>query len=232
MLEPLCNKVTGLEACNFIKKRLQHGCFPVNIAKFLRKALLIEHFGWLLLKHEIFIWNCNNLRRYWEFYIIGCKIFTFLFLKKNITNTNLYLHFKDWSILFWFYLVGSSHQRCPVKKGVLEILQNSQENICARASFLKKLQAGTGVFLWILRNFYVQVFLQDTSSGCFCKCFPSPPDKGVLPYFLNVPLFWGRADSRHIRPFKLHRPNKHFLGWREGIFWSSNTPRTPWIYKI
>ena len=55
MLEPLFNKVTGLLACNFIKKRLQHGCFPVNIAKFLRKALLIEHFGWLLLKHEIFI---------------------------------------------------------------------------------------------------------------------------------------------------------------------------------
>ena len=27
-------KVAGLKACNFIKKRLQHKCFPVNIAKF------------------------------------------------------------------------------------------------------------------------------------------------------------------------------------------------------
>ena len=34
MLESLFNKVTGLKACNFIKKRLQHMCFPVNIAKF------------------------------------------------------------------------------------------------------------------------------------------------------------------------------------------------------
>ena len=28
----------GRKACNFIKKTLQHRCFPVNIEKFLRKA--------------------------------------------------------------------------------------------------------------------------------------------------------------------------------------------------
>ena len=49
-------------------------------------------------------------------------------------------------------------QRCSVKKVFLEISQNSQENTCARASFLIKLQtsalqlylkrdSGTGVFL-------------------------------------------------------------------------------------
>ena len=27
-------------ACNFIEKRLQHRCFPVNIAKFLRTPIL------------------------------------------------------------------------------------------------------------------------------------------------------------------------------------------------
>ena len=32
-------------------------------------------------------------------------------------------------------------QRCSMKKVLLEILQNSQENTCARASFLIKLQA-------------------------------------------------------------------------------------------
>ena len=35
-MESLFNKVAGLKACNFIKKRLQHRCFLVNIAKFLR----------------------------------------------------------------------------------------------------------------------------------------------------------------------------------------------------
>ena len=47
-------------------------------------------------------------------------------------------------------------QKCSVKKVFLKILQNSQENTCARVSFLIKLQAsstllkgesGTGVFL-------------------------------------------------------------------------------------
>ena len=40
VLESLFSKVASLEACNFIKKRLQHRCFPVNIAKFLRKFYL------------------------------------------------------------------------------------------------------------------------------------------------------------------------------------------------
>ena len=38
VLESLFNKVSGLMACNFIKKRLQDRCFPVNIATFLRTA--------------------------------------------------------------------------------------------------------------------------------------------------------------------------------------------------
>ena len=40
MLETLFNKVAGLNACNFIKKRLQHRRFPVNIAKCLRTHIL------------------------------------------------------------------------------------------------------------------------------------------------------------------------------------------------
>ena len=45
-------------------------------------------------------------------------------------------------------------QRWSVKKVFLEISQNSQENICARVSFLINLQILAQVFfLWILRNF-------------------------------------------------------------------------------
>ena len=40
LLESVFNKVTDLQACNFIKKRHQHGCFPVNILKFLRTPIL------------------------------------------------------------------------------------------------------------------------------------------------------------------------------------------------
>ena len=49
VLESLFNKVPGLNAGNFIKKRLQRSCFPVNIAKFLRITSSIEHLRWLLL---------------------------------------------------------------------------------------------------------------------------------------------------------------------------------------
>ena len=34
------NKVAGLQACNFIEKRPQHSCFPVNVAKILRTPIL------------------------------------------------------------------------------------------------------------------------------------------------------------------------------------------------
>ena len=51
----------------------------------------------------------------------------------------------------------------------LKISQNSQENTCAGVSFLIKLQArsekrdsGTGVFLWILRNFQEHFFNRTT----------------------------------------------------------------------
>ena len=40
VLESLFNKAAGLKVCNFIKKRLQHRCVPVNIAKFLGTPIL------------------------------------------------------------------------------------------------------------------------------------------------------------------------------------------------
>ena len=42
--------IERLRLFNFTKKRLWHGCFPVNFAKFLRTQFLTEHLRWLLLK--------------------------------------------------------------------------------------------------------------------------------------------------------------------------------------
>ena len=36
-----------VQACNFIKKRLWHRCFPMNFVKFLRTPFLTEHIRWL-----------------------------------------------------------------------------------------------------------------------------------------------------------------------------------------
>ena len=49
VLESRFNKVAGLKACNFIKKRFQHSCFPVKFAKFIRTPFFKEHFWWLPL---------------------------------------------------------------------------------------------------------------------------------------------------------------------------------------
>ena len=40
VLESLCNKVSGPKVCNSNKKRLQHSCFPVKFANFLRTPIL------------------------------------------------------------------------------------------------------------------------------------------------------------------------------------------------
>ena len=59
-----------LPRTSFIKKKLWHRCFPVNLAKFLRTPFLTEHLRWLLLKYllqeRIFLYdwllvNCSIL---------------------------------------------------------------------------------------------------------------------------------------------------------------------------
>ena len=52
MLETLFYKDACVQVWNFIEKRLQHRCFPLNIAKFLRTAYLIDIIRWLLLEVE------------------------------------------------------------------------------------------------------------------------------------------------------------------------------------
>ena len=48
LLESLFNKGKGLKTCNFIKKRLQHRCFPDKFVKLLRTYSFTEHLWWLL----------------------------------------------------------------------------------------------------------------------------------------------------------------------------------------
>ena len=70
---------TGKDLCwrflliNFIKKRLKHGCFPVNISKCLSTAFYIEHL-WFIILLKIFMWWSNSLD------VFGHKIDIFMFL--------------------------------------------------------------------------------------------------------------------------------------------------------
>ena len=66
VLEPHFNKDAGLKGCNFIKERLQHRGFPVNVAQFLRKA-----FSWnisagcfyksLIIFTEVWVRTLSNI---------------------------------------------------------------------------------------------------------------------------------------------------------------------------
>ena len=66
-----CNKVVGLHPCNIIKKRLQHRCFPVKYAKFIRTPFLKNICGWRLL--SFFIYYLQN-----EFPILNQHLYSFI----------------------------------------------------------------------------------------------------------------------------------------------------------
>ena len=59
VLESLFNKVAGLKASNFTKKRLQRSCFPVYIAKFWRTPSFIVAHNEIrkLINGRSLVWN-------------------------------------------------------------------------------------------------------------------------------------------------------------------------------
>ena len=63
------NKYTGLKACNFIKKRLQHKFFPVKLAKFLRTPFFTEHVRRLVLEiaHELSLFTASENNEWCHF---------------------------------------------------------------------------------------------------------------------------------------------------------------------
>ena len=68
VLESLFNKVRGIQACNFIKKRLQHRCFLVKLAPFLQNTsggcfYLLSNIQLLSDSCEVFVPS----------YLISCK---------------------------------------------------------------------------------------------------------------------------------------------------------------
>ena len=79
VLEPLFNKVAGLKACNFIKKRLQRGCLLGKFAKFLRTPVLENICERLLLQINFLM--TNNLRRR---YLVKCQWYVFFGFSKKI----------------------------------------------------------------------------------------------------------------------------------------------------
>ena len=93
---------------NRVKKRLQHRCFLVNIAKFLRKAFFIEHPQWLLLTFTTAFRNY-----YWQ--DLSVIFFTLTYTSKRLREAVVY--------------------RCFCKKVFLKIFANFTRSTCVGVSF-------------------------------------------------------------------------------------------------
>ena len=87
----------------------------------------------------------------------------------------------------------SSHQRCSVRKMLLEISQNSQENNCARVSFLIKLCARVS-FLIKLQAPPATLLKKRLWHRCFPVNFPK---------FLRTPFSQNTSGRLLLESFKL-----------------------------
>ena len=86
----------------------------------------------------------------------------------TIIYTNNYAKFHSLDKVY-----ESSHQRCSIKKVFLKNSQNSQENTCAKVSFLIKLQVFlAGLFLIKLQAFFLKKQTLAQVFSCeFCYIF-------------------------------------------------------------
>ena len=110
------NKVAGLRLATLLKKKLCHRCFPVNFPKFLRTPFLQNTSERVFLR----MITLNAISSLLEIFLSSYfSNFLFSVLKLNVTR--------------------SSRPEVFCKKVFLVILQNLQENTCAKDSFLIKL---------------------------------------------------------------------------------------------
>ena len=129
---------------------LQHRCFLVDIAKFLRIPILRNICQQLVL---------NTITQQ-DLSISNSNCFLSIVVLYHIIDVHCLR--KIFVCLLDVGMFDRGVQKQPLevscKKVFLEISQNSQENTCARVPFLinflyLKRDSGKGVFLWILWNF-------------------------------------------------------------------------------
>ena len=94
------NKVAGHQACNFIKKRLQHRYFLVNIGKFIRRPT------WKNISKQLHCWKvfCESLfqirselskRNYWWIAVLKVVQISQGWIKIKKTLKNVWPLFMD-----------------------------------------------------------------------------------------------------------------------------------------
>ena len=172
-----CVKVAYLQTCNFIKKRTQHRCFPVNIAKFLmlpilkniHKRMLFNFFNGSLL-HEP-----KGLRsRLYDGTRLQGLVFVFnstsLILKQVptcIQKPKANAIDKSVKFLHWLFLVIQM---------VLGRFRWFQIDLsCIRLfqlvlAHFRSLLTLVSTIIYCILKFQEHLFFRSPFNGCFCQC--------------------------------------------------------------
>ena len=106
MLQSLFNKVAGLQ-CNYIKRRLQHRCFPVNNVKFLRTSILKNI--WI----KLFLLFCKNGN-------VRPKFSSYIDTEEKVTQQFDALFEEEFTIPW--EKIEATVRRCSIKKAILKKL--------------------------------------------------------------------------------------------------------------
>ena len=118
MLESLFNRVADIRACNFIKKKLQHSCFPVKFAKFFTITYFDEHqrttaslfsvsfsyhhfhYHHFHYDHKMHLYRLRILLTI----LLDCSMISCLFQVNFVFFLPAYIFFYSYSKLFTFYV--------------------------------------------------------------------------------------------------------------------------------
>ena len=129
MLESLFDKVAVIQPSNFNKEILQHRCFPVNIANFLKTPILKNICEWLLLLIVIFSQENNYMQRCFD--LPEPKLHKKLSCVMLVHSPQTTFHRKIIYIFVWIYLGRSSRPQVVCNKGVLRnIAKLTGKHLC------------------------------------------------------------------------------------------------------
>ena len=92
----------------------------------------------------------------------------------------------------------SSHQRCSIKKLVLKISENSQENTCARVSFLIKLHACNFIKKETLTQFFSREFCEIAKNNFSTEHLRTTASARLV-LFQSFPIFLSNSLRRNNR---------------------------------
>ena len=101
-----------LQACSFIKNRIQHRCFPPNIAKFWRTSARWAAASVLSLTKSNNLWTCYEQLSYQEFDRNLQRQPPELFSEKGVLRNFIKLTVKDLCQSLFFNKVAGLWHRC------------------------------------------------------------------------------------------------------------------------